>query len=112
MPTTPIASAIGMRSTASSIIASRPIKDSVIASGGSGGGLRHGAVARDEYLVDVNQARERDHRVHEIHEWPDGDAQHVGGVAVAVDPAGLDPDLPGEEKHDRGADRVGDADPD
>src|SRR6185369_2318944 len=107
MPTTPMASAIGIRSSASSIIASRPISVSVMT--GSGGRLVGAAFAGHEYLVAVHEAREGDHRVHEIDEWPHRNAQHVGGVAIGGDRASLDPDLPGQEEHDRGAGRVREA---
>src|SRR4249920_3129962 len=100
MPTTPMASAIGMRTNASTIITSRPTSVSIMAA--SGGCLVAAGAARHEHLVDVHQPGEADHRIHEVYERAHRNAQHVSGVAVAVDLAGLDPDLPGQEEHDRG----------
>src|SRR2546428_12367321 len=94
MPTMPIASAIGMRTKASSIMASRPTSASVI----SGGRLRGAPIAGHEDLEYVHQAGEADHRRHEIDEGPHRNSQHVGGVAVARDALGLDQYLPGEEQ--------------
>src|SRR5712692_5085483 len=102
MPTTPMASAIGMRINASSIMAHRPMSASLT----SGGGLGGAALAGREGLVDVHQAGEGDHRRHEIDERADRDLDDVGGVAVAADAARLDPHLPGEKEHDRRAERV------
>src|SRR6185295_10463809 len=108
MPTTPIESAIGRRRKASTSMMPRPISDSVMKLGGHLVGARS---ARHEHLEDVHDAGEADHQGHEVHEGPDGDAQHVGRVGIAGDPVRLDPDLPGEEEHDRRADQVHDPDP-
>src|SRR5260370_690992 len=67
MPTTPMASAIGMRINASSIMAHKPIRASLM----SGRGLGRAAFAGREGLVDVHQAGEGDHRGHEIDERAD-----------------------------------------
>src|SRR5918911_3978660 len=99
MPTIPIASAIGMRRKASSIMARRPVSASAMALGGH---LARAALAGNENLEDVHQAGKEDHRRHEVHEWPDGDAQDIGRIAVAGDAAGLDHHLPGKkEEHHR-----------
>src|SRR3954471_19972140 len=109
MPTTPMASAIGNRRNASTSMNNRPMSDSLMApSGRRLGGARS---ARREHLEYVHHAGEGDHRGHEVDERPDGDAQHVGGVPVAVDLARLDPGLPREEEHKRGAHGMHQADP-
>src|SRR3954467_5673218 len=99
MPTMPIDSAIGMRTNASSSIASRPTSASVIASGGRLGGARR---AGHEPNVQVDESGQRDHPGHEIDERADQHLDDVGGVAVGGDAARLDPDLPGVNAIDRG----------
>src|SRR4051812_17312601 len=103
-PTMPIDSAIGMRMKASSIIAISPTTASVMRRSRphrhcrSGRGLRGAPAARRVYLVAVDHAGEREHQRHEIHERPDEDLEDVGGIAVGIDAARLDPYLPGEEE--------------
>src|SRR2546421_10677394 len=99
MPTMPMASAIGMRRNASSIIAMRPVSASLTAR--SGARLRAAPRPGDEDAQHVDEARERDRRRHEINERTDGDAQHGGGVAVARDAPRLEPHQPREEEHHR-----------
>ena len=43
---------------------------------------------------------------HEIDERADRDAQHLGGVAIAGDLAGLDPDAPGEPEEQEAAHEI------
>src|SRR3954469_19955695 len=90
-----MASAIGMRTKASSIIAASPTSASVI---GSGGRLRGAPAARHENLEHVQAGGQRDHRHHEIDERPDEDTQDVGGVPILGNTRGLDPHLPGEKE--------------
>src|SRR3990172_9659167 len=98
MPTMPIESAIGIRTNASTSIASRPTRASVMPGCGPrdwlSGRLRGARLEGKENLVQVYQAGEQDHRGHEIDEGTDQDLEHVGGIAVAGDLARLDPDLP------------------
>src|SRR5258706_9051254 len=107
MPTMPMESAIGTRTNASTIMAASPISASVMR---SGRGLRAASRAGHEDLEDVHQRGKQDHPRHEVDERPDGDAQHVGRVAISGDAVRLDDHLPREEKEGRGDDRVDGAD--
>src|SRR6202795_477713 len=94
MPTMPMQYAMGMRRKASAIIAVRPQSPSIT------GGLHSSAL---DDLVEVDHARQPDRDRHEVDEGAVHDAQDVCRVAVSPDPVGLDPNLPGEEEHDRRA---------
>src|SRR5919204_2193148 len=102
-PTTAMASAIGMRRNASSIIAASPMSASVIAlRSGSRGVPRSG----HKHLEDVYECGERDQRRHEVDKWPHRDAQHVRRVAIRRDAAGLYQHLPREEEKHGSDERV------
>src|SRR3984893_18523716 len=87
-----MANEMGTRRQHSTIIAVSPTRPSII------GRWRSSALER---LVEVDQPGESEGDRNEAHERPVHDAEHVGGVPIAPDPVRLEPDQPGEEKHER-----------